>query len=117
MDFGHPMPSSAAQAIGRSRVRIRRCAVNDAGWRSRGDRLDDIGGQEGERQQAAEVAIADPHDGGELGDAADLTRDERLETAMRPSDLLQQHRIGLGRAGGRRLDDQRIGVSSTAWLG
>ena len=49
----------------------------------RGDRLDDIGGQEGQRQEAAEVAIADPLDGGEFGDAAGLTRDERLETAMR----------------------------------
>ena len=34
--MGQPMPSRcfcAAQAIGRSRVRIRRCAVRSAGWR------------------------------------------------------------------------------------
>jgi hypothetical protein len=51
----------------------------------RGDRLDDIGGEEGQRQEAAEVAIADPFDPGEFGDAAGLTRDERLETAVRPA--------------------------------
>src|SRR5260221_5666392 len=72
----------------------------------RGDRLDDIGGEEGERQEAAEVAIADPLDPGQLGNAAGLTRDERLETAMRPPELLQQDRIGFCRSGRGPLDDQ-----------
>ena len=46
----------------------------------RGDRLDNVRRQEGERQDQAEVPIADPLDGGEFGGAAGLTRDERLET-------------------------------------
>jgi hypothetical protein len=50
--------------------------------------------------------IGDPLDGGEFGDAAGLTRDERLETAMGPPDLLHQHRIGFCRSGRRPLDDQ-----------
>ncbi len=70
----------------------------------RGDRLDDIGGEEGERQEAAEVPIADPFDPGEFGNAAGLTRDECLETAMRPPELLQQDRIGFCRSGRGPLD-------------
>src|SRR5207244_1738830 len=52
------------------------------GLSSGGDRLDDVRGQEGERQQAADVAIADSFDRREFGDTADLSGDERLETAM-----------------------------------
>jgi hypothetical protein len=55
------------------------------GLPSGGDRLDDLRGQEGERQQAADVPIADSFDRREFGDTADLSRDERLEAAMHRS--------------------------------
>jgi hypothetical protein len=61
---------------------------------SRRERFDAIRGQEGQRQKAADVAIADPFDRGELSEATDLARDQRLETAMSPPDLLQQDRGG-----------------------
>jgi len=63
----------------------------------RGDRLDNVRRQEGERQDKAEVPIADPLDGGEFGDAAGLTRDERLE--QRWARLSSFSRTGSGFAG------------------
>src|SRR3981189_3182980 len=65
------------------------------GLPSRGDRLDNIRSQEGERQQAADVPIADSFDSREFGDTADPPRDERLQTAVSAPDLLQQNWIGL----------------------
>jgi hypothetical protein len=49
---------------------------------SRDDRVDYVRRQEGERQQAADVAIADFFERRELGDTTDLSRDQRLKTAM-----------------------------------
>ena len=60
------------------------------GLPSGGDRFDNVRGQEGERQQAADVAIAASFDPREFGDTADLSGDEHLETAMSSPDLLQQ---------------------------
>src|SRR5258707_1929094 len=102
------MPSCClcgVQAIGRSMVLIRRCAVRSERLASRSDRLDDIRGQKSKWRQAAGVTIADPFDHCEFSDTAGLTRDERLETAIGSPDLLQQDRIRLCRTGGRPFDD------------
>ncbi len=76
------------------------------GLASRGDRLDDLRCQESERQQAADVPIADSFDRREFGDTTDLSRDERLEAAMSSPDLLQQDWIGISRNRGQPLDDE-----------
>src|SRR5207245_5905524 len=65
------------------------------GLPSGGDRFDNVRGQEGERQQAADVPIADSFDRREFGDTTDLSRDERLEAAMSSPDLLHQDWIGI----------------------
>ena len=49
---------------------------------SRGDRVDNDRRQERERQQAAQVAIADSLGRREFGDTPSLPRDECLETAL-----------------------------------
>jgi len=77
------------------------------GLPSGGDRFDNVRGQEGERQQAADVPIADSFDRREFGNTTDPSRDQRLEAAMSSPDLLQQDRIGGCRTGGPPLDDER----------
>ena len=72
---------------------------------SRGDRFDNVRGEEG-RQQADDVSIADLFERREFGDATDLPGDQRPETAMGSPDLLQQDRIGGCRTGGPSLDDE-----------
>src|SRR5258708_25034761 len=76
------------------------------GLPSGGDRFDNVRGQEGERQQAADVPIADSFDRREFGDTTDLSRDERLEAAMSSPDLLQQDWIGISRNRGQPLDNE-----------
>src|SRR5437764_380376 len=76
------------------------------GLLSGGDRFDNVRSQEGERQQAADVPIADSFDRREFGDTADSSRDQRLEAAMSSPDLLQQDRIGISRNRGQPLDNE-----------
>src|SRR4051812_34914299 len=51
---------------------------------SRRDRLDNLRREKGERQQAADVAIADPFDARQLGHGPDPAGDQSIKAAVGP---------------------------------
>ena len=73
---------------------------------SRRNRLDDLGRQEGERQNAADVAVTDPFDARQLGHGADPAGDQSIKAAVGSLDFLQQHRIGTCRLRAGSVDDE-----------
>ena len=61
------------------------------------DRLDDVGRQESQGQNTADIAIVDSFAGGQLGDRC-ITGAQCVEAAMRPNDFLEEGSDPLSRA-------------------
>ena len=84
---------------------------------ARGNRVEDVRREHGERQQGADVTIADPFGCREFGDTADSSGDERLEAAMGSPDLLQQGRIAVCCCGRSRRDRSGFAAAGRAHRG